>query len=199
MSNLWNRLTGGSEGNEAANVPATHPEQHEEPAPTDSPVTATVARTKPAYGIDQANDLMAAIPIDDKAEVVVVDVIRKTLESVGVQVGAIIDEARLREVDLRTRIEDRRAAIAELERQISSEQRLIDTMEHELALTGRTRERLELSEKSAPKPVVPPPLLPTDHDRPTVVAMPVSERESVIGDADVESVHPRPPSVPKKP
>jgi hypothetical protein len=134
---------------------------------------------------------MSTLAMGDNAELVV-KVIRKTLESVGVEVRVLITEAKSREGEMRTQIEQRTATIGELERRIEAERSAITDLESELALTGRTRDGLERSEAkerqlpplprptppSGPPPARPP--LPTPardkraSDRPTVIAVPPS-------------------------
>jgi hypothetical protein len=196
MSNFWNRLTGGSEDNPLPE--ATKPVQSET-------ITAAPA-VKSAYGIAQANELMAKLPTSDNADLVV-SVIRTTLESVGVHVGQLIAEAKGREGELRTQIEQRRSTIADLERRIDAEREEIGRIEGELSLTTRTREGLERSEVLPPKRSVapsaapaPPPLpVPErgsrDSDRPTVMAVPKDDVVQ-LRNSEFESI---PPSDPKLP
>jgi hypothetical protein len=206
MSAFWNRMTGGNEETQqppnAAGVAAQ------------SATVATAGGLKPAFGIAQANDLMSGLAMADNADLVV-HVIRKTLESVGVQVGELIAEAKSRQSELSTQIERRRSKIEELEREIEAERDAITVLESELVLTSRTRDGLERSEakgaqmrslppKAPSVPPIPRPPVPIpkrdsrESDRPTVMAVPKGLGEIVIDDGDVESILPDEPTFPPK-
>ena len=188
MSSFWNALTGrnGDEATASSNTGAAvlPPAPKEPPAAKVPPALPPATAVRPTYGIAQANQLMATLPLEENAELVV-RVIRKTLESVGVHVSQLVSEATSREADLLAASEKRRATIAELERRIEDEKREIAVLEAALAETARTREWLELSEakKTQARPAFGAPALPPDRDseRPTV---------ALINDADVESIRP---------
>lgn len=193
MSSFWNRVTGGEK------QPQTFPfEPSVEPsAPVPAPpAPAASVRPKPAWGIAQANQLMSAVVGTMGEEDLVLRVIRKTLESVGVHVGELIAEAKGREADLSTQIEKRQGTIAELERQIAAERAAITGLESEQTLTRRTREGLERSSAAAATRPLPPNRAARDSDRPTVMAVPPGIGETVLGDGDIESF---PPDEPRKP
>jgi hypothetical protein len=153
--------------------------------------SGTVA-SRPAWGIAQANELMASLAGADNDDLVV-RVVRTTLESVGVHVGELIAEANTREGELRTQIDRRRATIADLERQIESERSAITGLEGELALTGRTRNGLERSETRGQGRAS------RASDRPTVMAVSKGLGENVLSDADVQSLPPDEPVWPTSP
>jgi hypothetical protein len=155
---------------------------------------------------------MSRLAMDDNADLVV-HVIRTTLESAGVQVGALIAEAKSREGELRTQVHQRRSTIGELERQIEAEREAITALESELALTSRTRDGLERSEGkgAAPQPSLAPSASPSrrpqvpipvrdsgDSDRPTVMAVGTGLGEDRLSDADIESIPPGEPKWPPK-
>jgi hypothetical protein len=177
-------MTGGSEETQA---PAAAE------AAAQSATVAAAGGVSPAFGIAQANDLMSRLAMGDNADLIV-HVIRRTLESVGVQVGQLIAEAKSRESELRTQIDQRRSKIVELERQIGAERYAITDLESNLALTGRTRDGLERSEAKGLQqlPSMAPSARPGDSDRPTVVAHGL--HEVVLGDGDVESILPDEPT-----
>ena len=155
---------------------------------------------KPTFGIAQANDLISKLATGDNADLVV-HVIRTTLESAGVQVGELIAEAERREGELRTQIQQRRSTIADLERRMGAERTAIAGLESELAMTSRTRFGLESSKGKGVRmtPVPIPERGSRDSDRPTTV-MPVAkgQGETVLGDADFESIPPAEPKSPPK-
>jgi hypothetical protein len=147
------------------------------------------------WGIAQANELMTTLAVTDREDLVL-RVIRRTLESVGVHVDELIAEARSREGDLRTQIGERHRVIAKLEGHIQAERAAISELESDLALTGRTREGLERSEMGGLGTRSP------DSDRPTALAVPKGLPETVLRDSDIESLPPDepvwPPATPKQ-
>jgi hypothetical protein len=185
MSSFWNRLTGGNEEAQAGEAPKV--------AAQSETVTTAPAR-KPGYGIAQANELMSKLPLSDNADLVV-GVIRTTLESVGVQVGQLVVEAKSREGELKTQIDERRATIEELERRIETERVEIARIESELGVTTRTREGLERSEM-LPGSKRPP--APRDSERPTVMAVESAEVVT-LRNSEFESIPPSEPKLPTLP
>jgi hypothetical protein len=100
---------------------------------------------KPRYGIDDAIKLMRTLPVEDNVDLVV-RVIKRTLESLNVRVGEIIEDAGSRQDFLRTKVTEAQAAIAEYEREIETRRQEIRRLEEELAETTVVRERLQLAE-----------------------------------------------------
>src|SRR5262245_9134872 len=84
---------------------------------TPPPAPKVVEEERPNYGIDQAIELMRALPGDQNVELVV-QVIKTTLESLRVRVSDIIDDASKKQKRLEDRVAVLRAEIAELEKEI---------------------------------------------------------------------------------
>src|SRR5690242_165842 len=74
-----------------------------QPAVRPAPAPAPVEEERPNYGIENAIQLMRALPVDQNVELVVA-VIKGTLESLKVKVSDIIDDANRKEKDLEGRV-----------------------------------------------------------------------------------------------
>lgn len=111
------------------------------------------ALPKPRYGIDDAMRLMRSLPVDENVDLVV-RVMKRTLESLDVKVPDIIEDATTRQEALRDGIQEREAAIQQLEREIQTRRAEIASLEGELAETTTARERLQLAE-SLPSSLTP--------------------------------------------
>jgi uncharacterized small protein (DUF1192 family) len=96
----------------------------------------------PSYSIENAIELMRALPFDENPELVL-RVLRKTLRSIGVSVEEIVESAEARELALATDAAEQRAAISQFEQQIAALRATIERIEGELQETRSVRERLE--------------------------------------------------------
>ena len=105
------------------------------------------------FGIDRAIQLMRALPTEQNPELVAM-VITTTLESLEMNVGEIIQDARSRQADLEARIGTIKAKNNALEKEIEAGVDEIVKLEATLAETMSVKERLELAHKhqAAPKP-----------------------------------------------
>jgi DNA repair exonuclease SbcCD ATPase subunit len=122
---------------------------------------------KRGYGIAETTLLMRTLPVDQNVELVV-RVVRSTLESMNVQLPEIIEDAAAKEKDLQARMATLNSEIAEFTKQIDGRKQEIARLEEELSETTTVKERLQLAQKLAGKPVakvgkdavtnVPPPL-----------------------------------------
>ncbi len=130
----------------AAPAPAVAP-----PAPA---AAALAARPAPAaaaapdsddYGIDKAIELMRTLPSDNVE--LVVQVVKFSLESVGIQLPTIIKDAIRRQNDLQSRVGMLRSEIADLEAEIKLRKEEIEKHEADHKETTMVRDRLELAEK----------------------------------------------------
>jgi hypothetical protein len=102
---------------------------------------------RPSYGINQAIELMRALPVDQNPELVVV-VIKTTLESLKVKVADIIADADRKTKDLEERVGNLKRAIADFEKEIETRKEEIGRLEADHHETTAVRQRLELAEKS---------------------------------------------------
>jgi hypothetical protein len=114
------------------------------PAPA---TPAPVEEDRPAYGIENAIQLMRALPVDQNVELVV-QVIKTTLESLRVKVADIIEDASRKQQNIESRISSLKAAIAEFEKEIAQRKEEIARLEADHAETTAVKARLELAEKA---------------------------------------------------
>jgi hypothetical protein len=96
------------------------------------------------YGIDKAIELMRTLPSDNIE--LVVQVVKFSLQSVGIQLPTIIEDAIRRQKDIQGRIGVLRTEIADLESEIKTRKEEIDRLDSEHRETSTVRERLELAE-----------------------------------------------------
>jgi len=104
----------------------------------------------PAYGIDDAIQLMRALPADNIE--LVVQVVKRTLESTHVKTGTIIEDATRKQNDIEGRIAVLKKDIAEYEKEISTRRGEITRLEADHKETSLVKEHLQLAEKLSTKP-----------------------------------------------
>ena len=105
--------------------------------------------TRPVYGIEQAIQLMRAMPPSSEQNgELVVAVIKTTLESLKVKVADIIEDATKKQHDLEQRVSNLKSAIADFEKEIQQRKDEIARLEADHAETSSVKSRLELAEKS---------------------------------------------------
>jgi chromosome segregation ATPase len=113
---------------------------------TASPQPAPVASPQPApaggYGIQQAIELMRALPPEVQRTDLVVRVIKQTLESARIGVAGIIADATRREEQLETRLRTLQDEISSHQRQIETRTAEIARLQVEFDDISRTKERL---------------------------------------------------------
>ncbi|HUQ01557.1 MAG TPA: hypothetical protein VM261_03640 [Kofleriaceae bacterium] len=97
------------------------------------------------YGIDKAIELMRTLPSENIE--LVVQVVKFSLESVGIHLPTIIQDAVRRQNDLQGRIAALKAEIADLEAEIKQRRDEIAKHEGDHKETSLVRDRLELAEK----------------------------------------------------
>jgi hypothetical protein len=154
------RATSASPPSSAPRLPGVAPAPAR-PAGGRSPVTT--------YGIDDAIQLMRTLPQENVE--LVVRVVKHTLESTRIDIGAIIDDASQKQQRIEARVQILKDAIADLEREIQVRRKEIDELETDHRETTKVKERLVLAEKltsgrpdrdSVPTPVpARPPRRPT--------------------------------------
>lgn len=153
------------------------------PAPSLLPAPPVMSPTPPAYGIENAIDLMRSLPFDENPELVL-RVLRKTLRSTGVSVEQIVQAARSREQALSAEGNAQLQAIEQLEQQIVARRAEIDRLAATLNETKSARERLERAMESETK-VAP---LPPD----VVLAIREEVKAEAAAAARAESTRPPP-------
>ena len=109
----------------------------------------------PGYRIESAIELMRSLPLDENPELVL-RVVRKTLQSTGVSLEQVIASAQTREATLSSSIDDERAAIEQLEREIamrrSSQESATTRLEETRSARQRLQEALQNETKIGPLP-----------------------------------------------
>lgn len=123
----------------------THEDVRVEPEPPVQPAPATAAR--PAYGIGDAINLMRSLPQDLQTTDIVVQVIKRTLESAKIDVSAIIADATHKEDTIEKRIRELQEQIENFQREIQTRSGEIQRLQTDLEETSRVKERLVMAEK----------------------------------------------------
>jgi hypothetical protein len=122
---------------------AQAPPKKEAPPPEEPP--------RARYGIEDAIQLMRALPVDQNVELVV-QVIKTTLESMRVKVSDIISDASRKQKELEERVSELKRAIVDFEKEIQTRKDEIARLEADHTETSSVRQRLELAER-AQKPM----------------------------------------------
>ena len=106
------------------------------------------------YGINQAIELMRTLPQDNVE--LVVQVVKRTLESTHIRIDTIIQDAARKQADIEGRINVLKQEIAELERDIATRRNEIAALDTDHKETTLVKDRLVLAEKltNAPQPVI---------------------------------------------
>jgi hypothetical protein len=99
------------------------------------------------YGINNAIQLMRALPVDQNVELVV-QVIKTTLESLKVKVSDIIADAARKQKDLEGRVANLKSEIDAFEKEIAQRKAEIASLEADHSETTNVKARLELAEKA---------------------------------------------------
>jgi hypothetical protein len=134
----------------AAARPAPEPVAAARPRPA-PPVREPVSPDADDYGIDKAIELMRTLPSENVE--LVVQVVKFSLESVGIKLPTIIDDAIRRQKDIQGRIGVLKGEIADLEQEIKVRKEEIERLDADFKETSTVRERLELAEQiGKPKP-----------------------------------------------
>ncbi len=132
---------------------------YEDPRPRPQPKLQPqqpVRPEPPSYGIEKAIELMRSLPADNLE--LVVQTVKLALESTGVKISSIIADAGKRQEQIQHRIAELKAAVADLEKQISTRTKEIARLEGDHKETTSVKERLTLAEslsaanKPEPKP-----------------------------------------------
>jgi hypothetical protein len=100
------------------------------------------------YGIEQAIQLMRALPVADANVELVVAVVKTTLESLKVRIADIIVDAARKQKDLEDRVDRLQKEIVDFEREITQRRETIGLLEADHAETSSVKQRLELAEKA---------------------------------------------------
>jgi hypothetical protein len=113
-------------------------------APAPKPAPAPPPPETDNYGIEKAIELMRTLPTENIQ--LVVQVVKFSLESVGIKLPVIIGDAIRRQTDLRGRVDVLKSEIADLETEIKQRKDEIEKHETDYKETTTVRERLEMAE-----------------------------------------------------
>ncbi|HZS36135.1 MAG TPA: hypothetical protein VFF06_04885 [Polyangia bacterium] len=113
-----------------------------------APVSTTDDEVRTQYGIEQAIQLMRALPVADSNVELVVAVVKTTLESLKVRISDIIADAARKQKDLEDRVDRLQKEIVDFEKEIASRRDTIGKLEADHAETSSVKQRLELAEKA---------------------------------------------------
>jgi hypothetical protein len=129
----------------AARDVAAHQDVRANPEP---PVQAAPpSGPPPAYGIADAINLMRSLPQDLQTTDIVVQVIKRTLESAKIDVAAIIADATHKEDMIEKRIRELQSQIENYQHEIETRSGEISRLQGDLEETSRVKERLVMAEK----------------------------------------------------
>ncbi len=140
------------------------PPQGAAPKPAPAPQPAPRPSEPASYGIQNAIELMRRLP--DENVPLVVEVVRKTLESLHVDITAIIEDAERKENRIAERVRNLEEEIREFEEEIAARKQEIAALTADRDETRSVKQRLELAlgrdggsepKPSASKPSTPAP------------------------------------------
>ena len=121
-------------------------------APQPDPIEAEDA----SYSINKAIELMRNLDLPDANQAVIVQVVKLSLESAGVKIPKIIEEATAKQKRIKDRIAVLNAEMSDLEKEIATRKDEVSRLEADHTETTDVKEQLEKAEasssKSAPKP-----------------------------------------------
>ena len=112
------------------------------------PVASASAGNR-SYGIDDAIELMRKMPVSGGSNSdMIVNVVRTTLESAGVNVGSVLDDGQAKLDRIAKRISDLQGEVGDLEGQVQRCRDRIRDLEADIAETTLVKERLLLAQQS---------------------------------------------------
>ncbi len=146
---------------QAAPAKQAAPKKAAEPAKAAPKKATDVA--KPTYGIQNAIELMRQLPDDNVP--LVVEVVKKTLESLHVDIGSIIADAERKHARIDDRVANLQAEIADFEEEIAARKDEIQALTADRDETKTVKDRLELAQQGVgavvdspiPAASIPPP------------------------------------------
>jgi hypothetical protein len=95
------------------------------------------------YSIEQALELMKSVPTEGMPEKLVVQVVRTTLESVGISIPSLLEAASRRQDEVTNEIVRIQGEIASLHQAIEEKTAQVAYYQEQLAEIGSLRERFE--------------------------------------------------------
>ncbi len=146
-------------GTKKEDIPAIEPPGFPEIESAPSPPSQVRAPVSPAhavparFGIDHAIGLIRSLPTDENLELVV-KVLKTTLESLGISIADIVNDAAQRQQDLENRTGQLRSEIEHLEKEIDQRAKQIEQLEAAHAEATTVRNYLEGQLQHAPDDAV---------------------------------------------
>lgn len=108
-----------------------------------APAKKAAEPAKPTYGIQNAIELMRQLPSDNVP--LVVEVVKKTLESLHVDIGSIIADAERKRARIDDRVVNLQTEIDDFEEEIAARKDEIEALTADRDETKTVKERLELA------------------------------------------------------
>jgi hypothetical protein len=99
------------------------------------------------YGVDQALSLMKQVPLEGLNEKLIVSVIRRTLESMGVNIPTLLQASAERQDDITQHIVGLQSEIASMNQAIEEKRSQVNQLQDQLREIGLLMERFEESSK----------------------------------------------------
>jgi len=106
-----------------------------------APVTPQPQQSSGGYGIQQAIDLMRSLPSDPRLADVMLQVVRRTLESAHIGVGQIIADATRKEEQIEARLRTLQEEIVNHRREIETRAAEVTRLQAELSDISLVRNR----------------------------------------------------------
>lgn len=126
-------------------TPVPEPEVAREEPPRQTAAASATAMRAGAYGIQNAIELMRKLPSENVA--LVVEVVKKTLESLHVDIGAIIEDAERKHARIDERVAKLEEEISDYEEEIAARREEIAALTADGEETRTVKERLELAQR----------------------------------------------------
>ena len=95
------------------------------------------------YGVDQALLLLRQIPSDRSNQKMVVNIVRQTLESTGINIQRLLEAATVRQDEITNEIVRIQGEIASYHQAIEEKTVIVQQYQEQLAEIGSLRERFE--------------------------------------------------------
>ncbi len=126
-------------------TPVPEPEVAREEPPKQAAAASATAMRSSGYGIQNAIELMRKLPNENVA--LVVEVVKKTLESLHVDITGIIDDAERKEARIEERVAKLEEEISDYEEEIAARREEIAALTADREETRTVKERLEMAQR----------------------------------------------------
>jgi hypothetical protein len=99
--------------------------------------------TTAAFSVEQALALLRQVPLGGLNDRMVIDVIRKTLESTGISIPSLLETAAFRESEMQNEIMRIQSEISALHQAIEEKNSQVQAYQAQLSELGTLRDRFE--------------------------------------------------------